>query len=87
MSEPLLSVEGLTVDLTTPRGVLHAVRGISFEVARGETLCIVGESGCGKSMTAFALMGLLPKSATRAAQRLVFEGDDLTHTIDYFAVT
>jgi peptide/nickel transport system ATP-binding protein len=80
MSEALLSVEGLVVDIATPRGVLHAVRDISFEIKRGETLCIVGESGCGKSMTAFALMGLLPKKATRQVRRLVFEGEDLTHT-------
>jgi peptide/nickel transport system ATP-binding protein len=80
MSEALLSVEGLVVDIATPRGVLHAVRDISFEIKRGETLCIVGESGCGKSMTAFSLMGLLPKKATRQARRLVFEGEDLTHT-------
>ena len=80
MAEPLLSVEGLTIDIATPRGVLNAVRGVSFDIARGETLCIVGESGCGKSMTAFALMGLLPRSATRQAARMVFEGNDLSHT-------
>jgi len=80
VAEALLSVEGLVVDIVTPRGVLHAVRDISFEIKRGETLCIVGESGCGKSMTAFALMGLLPKKATRQVRRLVFEGEDLTQT-------
>jgi len=73
----LLSVEGLSVDIATPRGTLHAVRDVSFHVDRGETLCLVGESGCGKSMTAFALMGLLPHGATRAASGLVFEGEDL----------
>ncbi|HKF99780.1 MAG TPA: ATP-binding cassette domain-containing protein, partial [Xanthobacteraceae bacterium] len=52
----LLNVEGLVVDITTPRGTLHAVRDVSFRVDRAETLCLVGESGCGKSMTAFALM-------------------------------
>ena len=82
MAEALLTVEGLVVDIATPRGVLHAVRDISFEIKRGETLCIVGESGCGKSMTAFALMGLLPKKATRQVRRLVFEGENLTHTAD-----
>ena len=70
MADALLSVEGLTVDIATPRGQLNAVRDVSFDIVRGETLCIVGESGCGKSMTAFALMGLLPKSATRTARRL-----------------
>ena len=68
----------LSVDIATPRGTLHAVRDVSFDVGRGETLCLVGESGCGKSMTALALMGLLPRAArahARAASR--FEGEDL----------
>jgi peptide/nickel transport system ATP-binding protein len=76
---PLLSVSGLTVDLATPRGTLHAVRDISFDINAGETLCLVGESGCGKSMTALALMGLLPNSATRRARHLAFEGGDLAN--------
>jgi peptide/nickel transport system ATP-binding protein len=74
---PLLSVEGLTVDIATPRGTLHAVRGISFDIRPGETLCLVGESGCGKSMTALALMGLLPGAARRRAEHLSFENEDL----------
>jgi peptide/nickel transport system ATP-binding protein len=75
---PLLCVEGLQVDLATPRGTLHAVRDVSFEINAGETLCLVGESGCGKSMTALALMGLLPGTASRRARKLTFEGEDLT---------
>jgi peptide/nickel transport system ATP-binding protein len=74
---PLLSVAGLSVDLATSRGTLHAVRDISFDINAGETLCLVGESGCGKSMTALALMGLLPNSASRGARHLTFEGQDL----------
>jgi peptide/nickel transport system ATP-binding protein len=74
---PLLELDGLTVDIATPRGVLHAVRDVSFRIERGETLCLVGESGCGKSMTAFALMGLLPQTASRSARRFRFEGEDL----------
>jgi peptide/nickel transport system ATP-binding protein len=73
----LLEVEGLVVDLATPAGTLHAVRGASFRVERGETLCIVGETGCGKSMTALALMGLLPRNATSRARHLAFEGESL----------
>ncbi len=80
MSDALLSVRDLVIDIDTPRGVLHPVRGISFDVNRGETLCIVGESGCGKSMTALALMGLLPTQATRHVSRLVFDGEDLTRS-------
>ena len=77
MTSPLLEVAGLTVDLATPRGTLHAVRDVSFAIARGETLCLVGESGCGKSMTAYSLMGLLPRGATRTANKLMFQGEDL----------
>lgn len=73
-----LDVQGLRVDIDTPRGVLHAVRDVSFQVRRGETLCIVGESGCGKSMTSLAIMGLLPKAARRSAQRLAVLGEDLS---------
>lgn len=78
MSTPLLSVRDLRVDLNTRSGVLHAVRGISFDVAPGETLCIVGESGCGKSMTSLALMDLLPRVAKRSADGITFDGQDLT---------
>jgi peptide/nickel transport system ATP-binding protein len=74
---PLLEVEHLIVDLATPAGNLHAVRDVSFHVERGETLGIVGETGCGKSMTALALMDLLPRSAVWSARRLTFEGKNL----------
>jgi peptide/nickel transport system ATP-binding protein len=60
---PLLEVEELRVRLNTSRGLVEAVRGISFSLKRGETLGLVGESGCGKSVTAMALMGLLPDGA------------------------
>ena len=75
--ETILEVEGLTVDIPVAAGMLHAVRDVSFSVGRGETLCIVGESGCGKSLTSLAIMGLLPKKANRTARRLSFEGTDL----------
>ena len=60
---PLIEVRDLGVRLNTSRGPAQAVRGVSFALKRGETLGLVGESGCGKSVTALALMGLLPESA------------------------
>jgi peptide/nickel transport system ATP-binding protein len=75
----LLTVENLRLDIPLPAGMLHPVRGVSFDVVRGETLCLVGESGCGKSLTALALMDLLPRAAKRTAEALVFEGTDLRH--------
>ncbi|RME96167.1 MAG: ATP-binding cassette domain-containing protein, partial [Alphaproteobacteria bacterium] len=54
--EPILEVENLCVDIKVPGGTLHAVQHVSFSLKQGETLCIVGESGCGKSITALSLM-------------------------------
>jgi peptide/nickel transport system ATP-binding protein len=77
IGQPVLEVEDLSVDIATGRGPLRAVRHVSFAVARGETLCIVGESGCGKSITSLAVMSLLPPAATRRARRLKLAGEDL----------
>lgn len=57
---PILTVENLTVDFTTDKGTVRAIDGISFEVMPGETLAIVGESGCGKSVSSLSIMGLVP---------------------------
>ena len=73
---PLLAVQDLRVTLTTPRGPADALRGVSFELQRGQTLGLIGESGCGKSITALALMGLLPESA-RASGSLRLDGREL----------
>ena len=73
----VLQVQALSVDIATPRGTLRAVREVSFEVGRGETLCIVGESGCGKSITSLAVMSLLPAAAKRRARALSLLGEDL----------
>ena len=72
----LLGLQDLSVTLETPEGPARVLDGISFELAAGESLGIVGESGCGKSMTALAVMGLLP-AAARAEGRILFEGQDL----------
>ena len=63
MSDAVLDLSHVTLDLPTDRGVLRPVDGISFRVEAGRTLAIVGESGCGKSVTALAIMGLLPGQA------------------------
>ncbi len=75
---PLLSVEDLRVTFTTPSGPLEAVRGVSFELARGETLAIVGESGSGKSVTALSVLQLLPyPAASHPSGSVRFEGREL----------
>src|SRR5581483_7532874 len=77
---PLLQVSGLSVDFASPRGAVRVVDNLSFELNQGETLCIAGESGSGKSVTALSLMGLLPKPGGRvAAGTAMFEGVDLLH--------
>jgi peptide/nickel transport system ATP-binding protein len=73
----LLEAERLNVRIPLAAGMLHPVRDVSFSVKRGEMLCIVGESGCGKSLTSLALMDLLPKHSRREAQKLIFDGIDL----------
>ena len=78
MNDVVLDVQRLSIDIATAHGTLHAVRNVSFQVKRGETLCIVGESGCGKSMTSLAIMSLLPKLARRSTQQLAFLGEDLS---------
>jgi peptide/nickel transport system ATP-binding protein len=74
MSDRILTVEGLEVSLPVPSGTLNAVQDVSFHVDRGETVCIVGESGCGKSLTALSIMDLLPKRARRTARELSLLG-------------
>jgi peptide/nickel transport system ATP-binding protein len=73
----LLQVADLRVTLPTPRGEVDALRGVSFEMERGDTLGLIGESGCGKSMAALALMRLLPEGA-RVSGSIRFEGQELT---------
>ncbi len=74
----LLDVRDLVVRFRTADGIIHAVNGVSFELEAGETLGLVGESGCGKSVTNLALMRLLPKPAGRIeGGQVIFDGIDL----------
>ena len=72
----LLEVNDLHIRLQTQRGPAEAVRGIDFTLERGETLGIVGESGCGKSITVMSLMGLLPSTA-KVTGSIRFDGTEL----------
>ena len=76
-AERILEVEGLSVAIPTPSGMLHPVQNVGFHVDRGETVAIVGESGCGKSLTSLAIMDLLPLRAERSADRLVLDNTDM----------
>ena len=78
MSEAVLSVRDLTVAVDTETGPKPLVSGLSFTLARGETLCIAGESGSGKSITSLAVMGLLPPGVKVASGRIELAGEDLT---------
>ena len=78
-SDPILSVRDLRTQFFTRDGIVRAVDGISFDLNRGETLCIVGESGCGKSVTALSILGLIPARAGRIVGGSIrFEGKELT---------
>jgi peptide/nickel transport system permease protein len=76
-SGAVLEVQGLSVAIETPRGTVRPVQDVSFAVEPGRTLAIVGESGSGKSLTALALMGLLPPAARVAEGAAWFDGSDL----------
>jgi oligopeptide/dipeptide ABC transporter ATP-binding protein len=78
----MLSVQDLRVQFWTARGTVYAVNGISFDIAPGETLGIVGESGCGKSVTSLAVLGLLPRAGRVVGGSAVFEGRDLVGLSD-----
>jgi len=78
MAAPLLSVKNLSVDFKTTDGVFHAVKDVSFEIGKGQTVALVGESGSGKSVTALSVMQLLPYPlASHPQGSILFEGQEL----------
>jgi oligopeptide transport system ATP-binding protein len=80
--QPLLTVEDLRVQFWTSRGTVHAVNGITFDVAPGDTLGIVGESGCGKSVTSLAILGILPRAGKVTSGSAMFGERDLFRLSD-----
>ena len=79
---PLLEVENLQTHFRTPDGVNRAVDGVSFQVGEGETLAVVGESGCGKSVTANSILRLIPEPPGKIAGSIRFRGVDLLQLSD-----
>ena len=78
MTKPLLSVTGLTTEFQTDEGLVRAVDGVNFDLPPGGTLGIVGESGCGKSVTALSIMGLLPRpNGNIRSGKIHYQGEDL----------
>ena len=80
---PLLQVRDLTTEFVTQDGIVHAVSGVSFDLDEGETLGVVGESGCGKSVSVLSMMRLIPEPPGRiAAGQVIFQGQDLLQLND-----
>lgn len=79
MANTLLQVDNLVTTFRTAEGNLPAVRGISFSVQKGETLCIVGESGCGKSITSLSIMQLLPSNGSITSGQVLLENENLAN--------
>ncbi len=79
MSDPLLSVRDLRTQFFTDDGVVQAVNGVTFDLHEGEALGIVGESGCGKTITALSIMGLVPEPGRVVSGQIRFHGRDLLH--------
>ena len=71
MPEPVLSIRGLTVEFDTEDGVVHAVTDVSYDVRAGEVLGVVGESGCGKSVTVLSVLGLNPWNIVESFRALI----------------
>src|SRR4029078_9715261 len=79
MTAPVLSVRNLEVEFLTRRGTLHAINGVSFDIAKGEVLGVVGESGAGKSVTGLAIIGLLDPPGRVAGGEIHLSGTRIDH--------
>ena len=79
MSDTILDVKNLRVEFSTRGGIVPVLDNLSFSLDRGERIGFVGESGCGKSMTALALMGLLPSIGRVASGQILFKGQDIVN--------
>ena len=77
MASPILDVRDLSVEFATRAGTARAVDGVSLRLAAGETLCIVGESGCGKSITALSIMGLVPFPGRVTGGKIRLDGTEI----------
>ncbi len=77
MAEKILQVKDLVINFTTDNGLVQAVRNVSFDLEKGETLCIVGESGSGKSVTSKAIMGILANNAVIGGGEIMYRGENL----------
>ena len=73
----VLEVKNLRINFSSDSGMVYAVRGVSFDLYKGETLCIVGESGSGKSVTSKTIMGILANNAIVESGQILYEGEDL----------
>ncbi len=82
MSKKLLEVKNLKTHFFTDKGVVRAVDGVSFDIEAGKTLCVVGESGCGKSVTSMSVMGLVSKPGKIVDGHIKYMGTDLTKLSD-----
>ena len=86
MEAPLLSVRQLTVDFSTDAGNFRAVDGLTFDIPKGKTVALVGESGSGKSVTAQAILQILPKKARITSGSILFNDPSSGKTVDIAAL-
>ncbi len=81
MSNPLVSVKNLSVEFGEGKDASRVVKGVSFDIAKGETVALVGESGSGKTVSALSILKLLPNSASHPTGEIMFNGVDIVKAI------